>query len=31
MQILVYITDDKERILGGSPLTLYSAPGRAAA
>lgn len=23
MEILVYITDNKERVLGGDPLTLY--------
>jgi len=23
MDILVYITDDKDRVLGGDPLTLY--------
>jgi len=28
MQILVYVTADKERYLGGDPLSLFMEPGR---
>lgn len=29
MQILVYVTDDRERYLGGDPLTLFIEDARA--